>query len=85
MDKRTSKIVAGIIFDFGAFLTGRKKKLVLSARHPSSPMVGAIEEFLIERKIEIKNAEVIHWEKEINSLIEENDSFKKLNYLEKLK
>ena len=45
-------VVGGALFDFAAFLTGRKEKLVCSSKHNAVPVVDALKEFMELRGID---------------------------------
>jgi hypothetical protein len=56
------QIALGAIYDFAAFLTTRKRKLVLSHKHNAAPLVEAIKEFMEVRNIPNIKPD-INWDK----------------------
>ncbi len=60
---KTDNIVAGVLFDFGGFLTTRPTPVTLSGHHDCSPMVDLIKEFALLRGVDINNPCIFDWQK----------------------
>jgi len=56
------KSIAGALFDFAAYLTGRDEEITLSAHHDASQAVKAIEEFANLRGLDIEDANASGWQ-----------------------
>lgn len=59
--ERLNQIVAGVLFDFGGYLTTRKKRLIASAADDAAPMADVIREFLVTRGVDISGDPDFDW------------------------
>lgn len=55
--------IAGAVFDFGAFLTGRPYTITLGASHDTAPIIPLIREWAELRKLDT-GAPNLEWDKE---------------------
>jgi hypothetical protein len=51
--ERLDHLVAGVLFDFGGFLTTRETRITLSGSDDASPMVDALHEFMKLRGVDV--------------------------------
>ena len=54
-------VIAGALFDFMAWLTSRKERIVLSSADEASPAVDAIRDFAKMRGLSLDDAKVQDW------------------------
>lgn len=64
-ESKVRSCVAGALFDFTAFLTSRKPRLVLGSEHDVTPAIGALREFAKLRNLSLDEAEVMRWAHEL--------------------
>jgi hypothetical protein len=58
-------IVAGALFDFLGYLTTRDKPVTMSKRQEPHRALKMLQEWADERKLDLDNADVTGWRKEI--------------------
>ena len=58
-------LVAGVVYDFAAWLTGRPERLTISAQDDAAPVADAVALFLDIRGIHAEDPLVKDWEKAI--------------------
>lgn len=61
MNKEIAQKLAGLLFDFGAFLTSQKESMTVGSSHPAPPMVQAIEKFAKQRNLSLEEPDVYTW------------------------
>ncbi len=54
-------VVSGVLFDFGAFLTGRKEMVICSTKHNASPMIEALKDFMTLRGVNQDYEPMTNW------------------------
>lgn len=64
-------IIAGALFDFMAWLTSRKERLVLSGADEASPAVDAIRDFAKMRGLSLDDARVQDWQEALAAPVQE--------------
>lgn len=63
-----TEALAGLLFDFGAFLTTRKEVVPLGSSADAAPMVRLIEQFASSRNLSLDSANVEGWRNTIDTL-----------------
>lgn len=61
----THGVIAGALFDFMAWLTTRKERLVLSGADEAGPAIDAIRNFAKMRGLSLNDAKVLDWQDSI--------------------
>jgi len=58
----TTRLVQGVLYDFGGYLTSRKEEITLSEKHDCSVIVELISDFMKEREIDNTFQPDYQWE-----------------------
>lgn len=85
MNTEAKRISLGLLYDFSAFLTGRKEEVRCSSKHTPDTILEALKSFSKLRNLDDgSDCYVSDWETKLEAVFDELEELKKIKFLENI-